>query len=400
MDLAGIASSERGIQRVEYSLNGSAWRPIALNPAASNSAAFTTTLDELRGLTAGKNTILVRAIDSDGLASRILTRQITVRQFARLTVGIQGAGTVSRDFLGFSRREVGKLYTVSAAPARGQIFSGWQIDGFILSSERAFSFSMYKGLKLTAVFIANPYPAVAGRYVAAIGRDQDLNSARGQLEFDLGRLGSFTGSLRIAGKTYPFSGTFDSFGFYYVALEGGGIIIDGQPRGLRLHPGFNSLNLSIALNFETGVVATSISRFDDADGFTTDAVLQRISWKADSRPCPIAGRWDVTVPELAGPRIAPAGTGSAKLFINANGRARLRGTLADGAAWSAVSAVADNLALPLYKPLYGKLGSISGELQFTLQDGSGDFFWIKPDLDTGEGFAEHVNVEAVPHPTP
>ena len=297
MKSTGSASSERRLRSVEYALNGSPWRTLTAMPALTlgelpRAFSFSTTLDDLRGLIAGENTVLVRAIDADGFASRAVSRKIKVRQFAPLTVGIEGAGTVTPEFLGTTRREIGVLYTVKARPARGQIFSGWRQDDFITSSERTFSFNMFKGLKLTAVFIANPFPSLAGRYVTALGGDQERSDARGLIDMQLGSGGAFTGRLRLGGKSFAFSGALDATGFYFNALEGGGIIIDAAPAGLPAQPAFESLDLSISVNFETGAITANVNRFAETDSFTIESVLRRTSWSiAAGRPCPIAGRW-------------------------------------------------------------------------------------------------------------
>lgn len=404
--LAGSATSERGIQRVEYSLNGNHWRPMTLTAvpgAGSGTVTFITILEDLRGLIAGTNRLLVRAVDSDGTASRIVTTVLALRQFSELTVGVEGLGSVSPGFLGSTRREIGRAYTIVAAPARGQIFQGWKIDDFIVSSEPAYGFSMFRGLALKAAFIPNPFPALAGRYVAALGFDMDQNSARGALLVTLGRAGAFSARLRFDGKTYRFSGRLDTSGSYVMSLEGGGITERGGG-------GFESLFLQFTANFETGDIAVRLDRFRDEEFFTVEATLQRSTWTA-ARPCPLAGRWDVTVqapplPDVPG-NPQPTTTGTARLDIDANGRAILTGALADGTTWTETNLVDDQLTLPLYHAIYNDLGSVSGDLRFTTDgglNGSGDFFWSRPADETSTefplGFDVHVNVDAILHTEP
>ena len=412
--LTGSASSERRIRRVDYALDGGPWRPLTLvGPAPATiedtyrgplAVTFAATLDNLRGLSAGANTILVRAIDADGFASRSVSRQINVRQFAPLTVGIEGAGNVSPEFLGTTRREVGVLYTISARPARGQIFSGWKQDGFIISSDRTLSFSMFKGLKITAVFIPNPYPALAGRYVAALGGDQERSDARGLIGMQLGGNGSFSGRLRLGGKSFPFSGSFDPSGFYYVQLEGGGIIFDARRAGLLPRPGFQNLSLSIGVNFETSAITATVSYFSELDSFTVESVLARSSWRPSAgSACPIAGRWTITIPPpiaTVGGNPLPTNRGTATATISANGRVVIVGKLGDGTSFTTTSVVDDQLALPLHISLYNHVGSMSGVLRPTLVRPlrpTGDFFWSRPADETSAsfplGFSVHLNVE-------
>ena len=418
VQLTGGANSERGIRRVEYALNGNPWRAMTLtsvppgNPRNDPKAVtFSTALENFRGLAVGTNSILVRAIDSDGFASRIVTRQISVRQFAPLTVSVSGAGVVSPDFLGTTRREVGKNFTIVARANRGQIFQGWQTDGFIASTDRVYNFTMYRGLNLTAVFIPNPFPALAGRSITAIGTELDVNTARGAFAFTSGATGAFSARLRLGGKTYRFAGSFDATGSYYRQLEGG-FIFDQHPKAILIEPVFENLFLSLNSDFAISVITVSVSSFTGESSFETQSAIHRSTWNAAAgRPCPLAGRWDVTVsaPAPADPpnNPAPIATGTARLDIDTNGRAILTGTLADGTVWTEASVVDDDLVVPLYNSIYDDAGSFSGELHFTLEadwQGEGDFFWSRPADETAiefpAGFEVHVNVNALPHAVP
>jgi hypothetical protein len=411
VNLVGAASSDRGIQRVEYALNGGPWRPLTLTakPLVSGqpqTVTFATNLDDHRGLFAGENTLLVRAVDSDGVTSRIVTRRFSLRQFALLTVEVQGAGAVSPEFLGTTRREVGKTYTVRATPGRGHILKWWQEGEFGGNPASTFTFTMYRGLKLTAVFIPNPFPALAGTYVTAVGTELDRSDARGVLGFNLTRTGAFTAMLRLGGRNYPFTGRFDALGFYFKQLDGGGIILD-QARPLDVRPPFfGGLNISLNVDFEAGTIVANIDRWNENDSFSLSRTLQRSRWGEVSRPpCPLAGHWSMVV--APGGDGQPACSGFAHLEIGANGRAKLSGTLADGTPWNTASRVDDNLVLPLYNPFYGGAGSFSGELHFVAENdpvGSGDFFWQKPPDLAGtafpDGFAFHATVEVAPYTRP
>ena len=100
----------------------------------------------------------------------------------------------------------------------------------------------------------------------------------------------------------------------------------------------------------------------------------------------------------------PTTIGTARLDIDANGRAILTGTLADGTTWTETNLVDDQLALPLYDAIYNDGGCFSGKIRFVEDDGlkgSGDFFWSRPadetNADFPAGFNVHVNVTAIPH---
>lgn len=402
VQLTGTATSDRGIDRVEYSLTDNPWRAVTLTSPEPTAAAFSTTLNPVRGYIAGRNRLLVRAIDSDGTVSRVAAITLLVRQFAPLSVSVSGNGTVTAGFLGSTRREIGKSFTITATPGTGQFFTGWETDGFIATTDRTYIFSMFRGLNLKAVFIPNPFPALVGQYVAAIGTAENANDLRGDLACRFGRNGSFSARLNFAGKNYRFAGRVDPNGNFFKSLEGGIIVFD---RG----GFFESLNANLNVNFATGVAVLRLERFTNEQSSSVETTLQRSSWSsALGRPCPVVGRWDVTVqpPATSNPprNPQPITAGTARLDIDANGRATLNGTLADGTPWTTVTPVDDHLTVPIYDAIYNDAGSISGELHFTsggTPSGTGDFFWSRPADPTSAvfplGFDVRVNVDAARH---
>src|SRR5207302_1994891 len=77
----------------------------------------------------------------------------------------------------------------------------------------------------------------------------------------------------------------------------------------------------------------------------------------------------------------PQGDGFALIAIGADGSARVAGRTGDGTPFSQLSMVSQNGTLPIYVPLYGSQGSISGALNFentTGGDLDGTLNWTKP----------------------
>ena len=400
VQLSGRATSVDLVQRVEYSLNGRPWRPMAIDATRAPviySGAFEVALDEQRGLNAGENVLLVRALDELGNVSRTLTRRFSVRQFSQLRVGISGAGKVSPEFLGVSRREINETYTVHARPAPGFILQQWMENGFFTGiANRDYTFRMSRNLEITAVFIPDPFPKIAGHYITGIGGAMDESRARGLLNLQIAAKGALTGKLRLGGNAYPFSGAFDSFGYFYVQLAGGGLIFENHPRQQTRHadieprPGDENLSLSFAVDFETGEIRSYINLWEGDSGFNLEDLLACSGWSAKS-PCPLAGIWDLNISALEG---APSAAGRVRLEITPLGAATVTGTLADGEIWATRSFVTDDLRLPLYRWLYDRAGCFAGELSFSSgSEGSGEFFWEKP-----ENFSGRVQVTAKRRP--
>jgi hypothetical protein len=110
------------------------------------------------------------------------------------------------------------------------------------------------------------------------------------------------------------------------------------------------------------------------------------------------GRYAVALEPGANPELPP-GSGYASMTVGKGGVVRIAGKLADGAAFAASSFVTKNNEVPLFAPLYAKIGGLFGVLQLTAGDRwtcSGESAWVKParskDRYYPGGFAGTISV--------
>jgi hypothetical protein len=262
---------------------------------------------------------------------------------------------------------------------------------------------MTEGLTIKAVFIPNPYPALAGRYTGLLERttsfpgpflrdidaetpEVPIHLTRGVIDVQLNANGSFTASLRFAGNHYGTVGRFDTSGFFFTQFT---------ERNTGAY-----LSLSIEFSRESGRLSARASFSNEEFYFESEAPLVRTSFSAAERPCPLAGQF--TARFVPTEDTLPAGAGFATLRIKSNGLLRWSGRLPDGTAWSRTSWLRDDLTAVFYVPLYERTGSLSGLVSFATQDGvrgSGDLVWSRPDLEV-PGFAGDLQMTASPYTPP
>ena len=392
--VSGTAFGARLLANIEYSINFGPWH--LLPPAVG----WHFVLTRAKGLVAGDNQLQVRATDIDGRQSRVASRRFKRIVHAPLTVTVEGAGTVTREFLGTTDRIVNESYTIVATPAPGWIFGEW--DG-AFSPNRRLSFEMTEGLTIKAVFIPNPYPALAGRYTGLLERTSSfpgpflraidaeapevpIHLTRGIIGVQLNANGSFTASLRFAGDHYGTVGRFDTSGFFFTQFT------ERQTGAY--------LSFSILFSRESGVVSARVAFSNEEYYFESEAPLVRTSFSAAERPCPLAGQF--TARFVPTDDALPPGAGFATLRVKPDGLLRWSGRLPDGTAWSRTSWMRDDFAAAFYVPLYERTGSLSGLVSFATQHGVrgiGDLVWSRPDLEV-PGFAGDVQMNASPYIPP
>jgi hypothetical protein len=198
--------------------------------------------------------------------------------------------------------------------------------------------------------------------------------------------GLFTASLRFGGDHYGTVGRFDTSGSFFTQF------IERRTGAY--------LFLSILFSRESGLVSARVSFSNEEFYFESEAPLVRASFDAITNPCPLAGQF--TARFLRADETLPPGAGFATLRIKTDGLLRWSGKLPDGTAWSRTSWMRDDLAVPLYVPLYERTGSLSGLVSFATQHGVrgiGDLVWSRPDLEV-PGFAGDVQMTASPYTPP
>jgi outer membrane protein assembly factor BamB len=140
VSVAGTARDNEGLARVEYRVNGG---PVDIAEGKGNWEA------RVR-LVPGNNVVEARSVDLAGnesdWANRSFQRVVTSPLFVR----VNGQGSINPNLAGESL-EVGRSYTLTAAPAKGFVFGGW--TGAVSSASARLSFVMQTNLVLTANFV-------------------------------------------------------------------------------------------------------------------------------------------------------------------------------------------------------------------------------------------------------
>ncbi|MDB6152862.1 MAG: hypothetical protein JWL90_1315 [Chthoniobacteraceae bacterium] len=377
VNVSGTATSRIGLDTVRYSLNNGPWYTLKEN------AAWSLLLDAARGLRGGANQLQIIATDVDGRESvpaAVNFNRVLVRP---LTVSVTGAGTISSEFLGTTRRIVDRSYTIVAKPAPGWVFQEWL--GYGGNAERL-QFQMMENLEITAVFVPNPYADKGGSYTALIGEELLEHASRGALVLQLGRTGGFTANLDLAGRRYPLRGSFDVFGNYFAQI--GGNTKD------------DFIYLSLQFNPETFSIALQVNQSRGGEFSESKGLARRISWSAQ-KPCPAAGSYTMAIMNPVDQGVQS--NGFATLNISSAGGSRLIGALADGTPWSSNATLDDDAALTLYTALYKGTGSISGKLTFTLQRGArgdGRLVWCIPGTKIAKPLSRTLEASALPYQVP
>jgi len=205
--LSGTARDNQEVTRVEYRLEIG---PFLGSPGTNGLAEGATNWQANINLVPGNNAIHLRSVDIAGNASPEVTRFYTFVVTQSLTIQITGSGTLSPNLDG-RVLEIGKPYQITARPAQGYIFAGW--DGFAQTVySPTLNFVMETNLTtLVANFISSPF--LSGSYFGVYFDTNRVSpDSSGFLSFGLLQNGSFNGKLLTEGASYPVRGQLDSFG--------------------------------------------------------------------------------------------------------------------------------------------------------------------------------------------
>jgi uncharacterized repeat protein (TIGR02543 family) len=145
--LAGTASDNTGVAQVLYRVRGGAFQ------VASGTTSWSTTVN----LVAGVNLVEVKSVDTSGNESPLVARTLTNVVVGPITLTTTGQGTVTPNLNG-QLLEIGRSYTVTAAPAVGHAFSNW--SGTLSSTARQLTFVMQSNMTLLATFVDTNKPTL------------------------------------------------------------------------------------------------------------------------------------------------------------------------------------------------------------------------------------------------
>lgn len=379
--VAGMASDNKGVKQVQFSLNGSAFVDAAITLNATGiSATYSAPLSPLRP---GSNTVAVKSIDTRGNESAVVTRNFYSIVKRPLVVNRTGTGTLTAPFPGTdATKQVGFVYTLKATPGTGQVFNGWTASsttGTGLTTEAmelpSITFTHQENLVLTANFIANPFTAaVIGKFnglvqpsasVPASGTTPSKTTVGG-FTATVTNTGSFTGTLKMDGLSPAVNGIFDNMGvarFGTTRAKSVQLARAGKPP---LEVAL-TLDMTGATNVLSGTVKTR-ARVGDVDA-QSDIVADRAAYSTASKASPtIAGTtskaYTMVFKHQAPPlgwvtADVPQGDGYATGTIKPDGSVSFTGKLADHTVISVSTALSKTNTWPWFSQLYSVGGSFA-----------------------------------------
>ncbi|MDB6149252.1 MAG: putative Lysyl endopeptidase [Chthoniobacter sp.] len=365
------SSDEHEVAAVQVQLNGGEW--IDATPQAAG--VWTLEAPVVKGV----NTMFARARDVDGNERITGARTLTFAPLGTLTVTAAGtgAGRISASFLtplDYAPDQPAPLRTVqieedemlrlTATPAANSAFNGWTANVALTEAQAAspmLQVAFTPGLILTARFIPNPFLQLSGKFSGLVTSDQATQ--RGFFSSKVNAKGGFTAQVRIGREKLRVRGEFSNAGQFTGSVRKGGT--------------FHSVTLQLATLGDGSVqLLGSVS----GGGIETALAADRAVFNARTNPAPQAGTYSVSItadPANTDPNY-PGAPGSGRVVVSKSGVARFAGVLGDGTRVSFGTSLSESGQWPFFALLYGKRGSISGDVQFTVAGLEGKVDWFKP----------------------
>jgi hypothetical protein len=363
--IEGTANDDKAVEQVQFQVNGGAF----------SNAVGTTMWHADVPLYPGNNEVRFRSVDRATNSSALVTRYFTYLVPANLTLSTNGMGSITRGFKS-QTLFVGKVYSLTARPAAGWNFVGWQRNGNTNSAPLnqtntpVLNFLMEPDLELVANFAANPFADQAGNYTGLFC-NTNTTDASGFFTLRLDKRGRFTGKLLMNGRGFPFSGQFNA--------ERQALLPVIRPR---LAPTVLQLQLG---QIDPDRISGSATNLSGTNVVRSDLEANRTTLNVQRFPAPLPivfRRDDASAEEV----------GRASVKISPTGSVTFRGTLNDGRKFSASSALDKDGKVPFYVALRGN-EVICGWIRFGSEaDPSigGQVFWFRSGAD---GFVAKLVVE-------
>ncbi len=380
--LSGVALDNVQVDYVLVKLNSGSFQSAAMVRPKPNTANWIMPVT----LAGGTNIVQVKAVDSFGNESALISRSLFLHVTSQLTVQTDGTGSVKPNLDG-ANLLVGRTYNMTALPGLNWLFTNWVsiVDGVtnIAANTAKITFPMQTNLTLIANFVTNSFIDAAGTYY---GLFSDTNNGISQQSAGLFKLSTtkkqkFSGQLWLDGDMVRFSGTFDLSGVGSTTVS---------------RNGKSPLTLTVQLALDgsdrvAGVVSNA------TDGWSSVLLGNRAVFKAANPAVNFSGRYTMLLPPDTNAEVAPGGDGYGLISIALNGNVTISGALGDGEPLKPKAApVSENGDYPLYAPAYGSEGLIMGWVNFTNAPArtlTGNLVWIKPVGTDGfydAGFANEV----------
>ena len=361
--ITGTVKDDRGVEGV-YLQRGSG--PFERVSVSSNWSVVV-------NLEPGTNTLRFKAVDACGNASPVVQRTLYFVVTSPLTVGTNGTGSIA-PVLNGQWLEVGRRYTLTAAPEPGWLFSHW--SGGVTSTGPELTFEMNSNLTLIAHFVPNPFIPVRGQFNGLFAELDEVRVGRaGFFSLAVTEPGSYSASVQLGGKKLSASGRFD---------------LAGRATNVITRPGTNALTLIWWLLFDgSDQITGSVS-----DGVWTSPLLGDRAVPGAATNVAAPGPYTMVLPGAPSPAALqaasmtplgdpPEGDSHGTATVDARGALTLKGSFAEKLAVTQKVPLSKQGHWPLHVSLYAGQGLLLGWINFAdeeLNDFRGDVTWIKPPL--------------------
>ncbi len=192
--------------------------------------------------------------------------------------------------------------------------------------------------------VANLFTNSVGTFSGLVLRTNDvITSQAGYFQVKITAGLKYSGYALIAGKKSSFSGQFNTNGESSIITSGNKFGVN-----LQLTPDASAI-FGRLTSYTLGGWSSDMTGYLTAIGRTTNNAVA-------------AGAYTLLTPSSDDPEF---GNGWATITVDRLGQAKLKGTLGDGQAWTASSAIGTNAHWPLYASVDKKLGAIIGWLTFS-----------------------------------
>lgn len=371
--LAGTAADDRSVARVIYYFGDTVPRV----------ATGTTNWSAVLSLRSGTNYVFVQSVDRSGNLSPLIERQIVQLTTARLTLDLKGNGQVMGLTNG-QELEVGRVYGLTAKPARGSYFSGW--SGTVSSSSQDLTFRMQTNMTLTATFKVLPLPKGQGTYRGLfIATNQPSQDSSGLFSTTIKGNRRYNGRIMYRGGDYKFAGGVDRTG--QMSLQG---VMLGQ-------------NVSMTLRLDITESPRRLAGVAFIGGTVSALESYRLERRARTNEMALPGYHTFLLSGGANAAVNPGGQGFGTMQMGTSGKLIIQGTLGEGTAFSQKSQLLGQDRWPLFSELYAEAGSIIGWSRFSTNESgsfSGNLYWFKPanlaDAYYPTGFTTSVFMRGAP----
>ncbi len=353
-----VADTGGPLAGVYYQVNNAPWQ------TAGGTTNWQTTVTNLL---AGTN--LIRVYAKDTAENYSLTNTLKVNYVVTNLLLVLNGGTGLGKVTPYTNSllEVGKNYSLTAAPLTGSLFSNWVCGGVVLTNKAVLQYTLRSNTTLVANFVTNAFLSRKGDYAGLFCPSTDVSMAdwtnSGAVKLTVTDKGTFTGQLTYQGKGYPLSGALGLGGMTNL------VILRGKDPALQI---------GLALDLGSG-------------GEVSGTVQQNnLAWTSDlwaDQVLKQAQKANYTILVETG----PGGTngGNLTLAVQPTGTVTLGGTLSDKTKLTGSLPLTRQQEVVMCQTLYSGKGMWLGYVRLVGTNRGGQAHWQKlPNrVDNSQGFS-------------